>query len=191
MKFDIQDELMAHLPEMRAFARFLAKDMERAEDLVQDASVRILAAADRFEPGTNFKAWSFTILRNLNHNERLKSTRIVELGGAGEYLEKIAPLAATQDSTLTFRDFSRAFWQLEESYREVLMLVGANGLSYENAAKVCGCEVGTIKSRVSRARQSLRNELLAAKQHTADTKKGTLSVEPSPRKPALPRKKSQ
>ena len=161
VKFDIKDELLACLPDMRAFARFLVKDRERADDLVQDAAVRVLAAADQFQPGTNFKAWVFTILRNLYYNELQKSKRFVDHGGTGDSHEIISVLSATQESSLDFRDFHKVFWQLNENHREVLMLIGASGLSYEDAANVCGCQVGTIRSRVSRARRDLRERLEA------------------------------
>ncbi len=165
--FDIQDELLACLPDMHAFARFLAKDYERANDLVQEATVRVLAAADQFRPGTNFKAWVFTILRNLYYNELQKSKRFVDYGGSGDSLEFLSALSATQEASLDFRDFYQVFWQLDEKHREVLMLVGASGLSYEDAAGVCGCQVGTIKSRVSRARRDLRERMEAAKEKDA------------------------
>lgn len=146
---------------MRAFARFLVKDRDRADDLVQDATVRVLMAADQFEPGTNFKAWVFTILRNLYYNDLRKNGRFVENSEDTDVAELFTAVDASQDSTLDFRDFFRVFWRLEESQREVLMLVGASGMSYEDASKICGCKVGTIKSRVSRARQQLKNELEA------------------------------
>jgi len=167
VKFDIQDELLACLPDMHAFARFLVKDYERADDLVQEATVRVLAAADQFRPGTNFKAWVFTILRNLYYNELQKSKRFVDHDGMGDRLEFVSALSATQESSLEFRDFYQVFWQLDENHREVLMLVGASGLSYEDAANVCGCQVGTIKSRVSRARRDLRERLEATRKETA------------------------
>ncbi len=169
MKFDIQNELLACLPDMNAFARFLAKDYERANDLVQEATVRVLTAADQFEPGTNFKAWVFTILRNLYYNELQKTKRFVDHDGANRNIEAISGVASTQESSLDFRDFYQIFWQLDEKHREVLMLVGASGLSYEDAASICGCQVGTIKSRVSRARQDLRERLEAAKKTVAPT----------------------
>lgn len=167
VKFDIQDELLACLPDMYAFARFLVKDYERADDLVQEATVRVLGAANQFRPGTNFKAWVFTILRNLYYNELQKSKRFVDHGGTGDSFEFMSALAATQESSLDFRDFYEAFWQLDENHREVLMLVGASGLSYEDAANVCGCQVGTIKSRVSRARRDLRERLEASRKAAA------------------------
>ena len=161
--FDIQEELLVCLPDMQAFARFLTKDRNRADDLVQDASVRVLAAADQFTPGTNFKAWVFTILRNLHYNERQRSRRQVDQGDDGTALEIATALSGGQEASLDFRDFHRAFWALEEMHREVLMLVGSSGLSYEDAAKICGCSVGTIKSRVSRGRRALREKMAAGK----------------------------
>jgi len=167
VSYDIKDELLACLPDMHAFARFLAKDYERADDLVQEATLRVLASASQFQPGTNFKAWVFTILRNLYYNELQKTKRFVDHGGSDNSLELLTALSATQESSLDFRDFYRVFWQLDEAHREVLMLVGASGLSYEDAASVCGCQVGTIKSRVSRARRDLRKRMEAAKQGAA------------------------
>ncbi len=164
LKFDIQNELLACLPDMHAFARFLVRDYESADDLVQDAAVRVLTAADQFQPGTNFKAWVFTILRNLYYNERKKTRYTSNLSTATNRFEFFSAVPAIQDSSLDFRDFYRAFWRLDENHREVLMLVGVSGLSYENAADVCGCKVGTIKSRVSRARRDLKEKLKAVKQ---------------------------
>ena len=158
---DIRDELLACLPDMQTFARYLVKDYERADDLLQEATVRVLEAADQYQPGTNFKAWAFTVLRNLYYNELKKSQRFVDHGGTGNTIEFMSALAATQESSLDFRKFYQAFWQLDENHREALMLVGASGFSYEDAARVCGCPVGTIRSRVSRARRDLRERLEA------------------------------
>jgi RNA polymerase sigma-70 factor (ECF subfamily) len=120
---------------------------------VHDAAVRALAAADKFTPGTNFKAWMFVILRNLHYNEARKGHwRNVPFD---EVTVAKHAIPATQEVALKFCDFRRAFWQLGDDQREVLMLVGASGLSYEDAAKVCNCAVGTVKSRVSRAREEL------------------------------------
>jgi RNA polymerase sigma-70 factor, ECF subfamily len=145
--------LVECIPHLRAFARSLTRDRELADDLVHDAAVRALAAAHQFSPGTNFKAWIFTILRNLFYNEgRRDRSKHVPFEEA-TVVEHSIP--ATQEIALEFSDFKRAFWQLGEDHREVLILVGASGLSYEEAAEVCHCAVGTIKSRVSRARQEL------------------------------------
>jgi RNA polymerase sigma-70 factor, ECF subfamily len=150
---EFRSALVDSIPHLRAFARSLTRNRDRADDLVHDAAVRALAAADQFTPGTNFKAWIFTILRNLYYNEGRKDhSRNVPFDEA-TVTEHAIP--ATQEAALEFCDFRRAFWQLGEDHREVLMLVGASGLSYEEAAKICDCAVGTIKSRVSRARQEL------------------------------------
>ena len=148
-----QEDLLACIPHLRAYARFLTGNRERADDLVQDALVRALTAAHQFQTGTNLKAWIFTILRNLFYNEirknRLKVQSLDDIPGEGP------ATPPTQDANLEFADFRRAFWQLGQSQREVLIMVGASGLSYEEAAAICGCAVGTIKSRVSRARREL------------------------------------
>jgi len=150
---EFRSALVDCIPHLRAFARSLTRNRDRADDLVHDAAVRALAAADQFTPGTNFKAWIFTILRNLYYNEGRKDhSRNVPFD---ETTVTEHAIPATQEAALEFSDFRRAFWQLGEDHREVLMLVGASGLSYEEAAKICDCAVGTIKSRVSRARQEL------------------------------------
>ena len=150
---EFRSALVDSIPHLRAFARSLTRNRDRADDLVHDAAVRALAAAQQFTPGTNFKAWIFTILRNLYYNEGRKDhSRNVPFDEALVTEHAIPP---TQESALEFCDFRRAFWQLGEDHREVLMLVGASGLSYEEAATICNCAVGTIKSRVSRARQEL------------------------------------
>jgi len=153
VKFDVRAEVIAVLPHLRAFARFLTGHRERADDLVQDAVVRALTAAHQFQPGTNFKAWMFTILRNLFYNEGRKAR--MKTDPLDEMNESQHSMGPTQESGLEFDDFRRAFWRLSEEQREVLILVGASGVSYEEAAEICGCAVGTIKSRVSRARAQL------------------------------------
>ncbi len=156
MTFNLQNELLDCLPQMRAFAQFLTRDPQRVDDLVQEATLRVLSASDQFQPGTNFKAWVFTIIRNLYFNDLRKARRFADTGDEGEEFDHLSALPATQESSVEFRNFFHAFWQLGEEHREVLMLVGANGLSYERASEICGCEIGTVKSRVSRARKELR-----------------------------------
>lgn len=148
-----QAEILAVIPHLRAFARSLTRNREEADDLVHDAVVRALSAAQQFTPGTNFRAWMFTILRNLFYNEiRRRHKRTVSLETA-DIPEPSHP--AHQEESLVLCDFRRAFWQLNPQYREILILVGASGLSYEQASIICHCQVGTIKSRVSRARAQL------------------------------------
>ena len=158
MSAELQSALLDVLPHLRAFARSLTRNRDQADDLVNDTIVRAISASKQFTPGTNFKAWIFTILRNLYYNQSRKDhSRNVPYDEA-TLTEHASP--PTQEGALEFGDFRRAFWQLGEDHREVLMLVGASGLSYEEAAKICDCAVGTIKSRVSRARQEL-TKLLA------------------------------
>ncbi len=143
-----------YLPDLRAFARSLAANQHQADDLVQTAILRALDAAQQFTPGTNFKAWSFTILRNVFYNQwRAPASRHVGLDDCVVVTPSTAP---TQEAYLEFCDFRRCFAQLGPDQREALMLVGASGLSYEEAAVVCNCAPGTMKSRVSRARATLR-----------------------------------
>jgi RNA polymerase sigma-70 factor (ECF subfamily) len=143
-----------YLPELRAFARALASNRHQADDLVQGAVMRALAAAQQFTPGTNFKAWIFTILRNVFYNQcRSPWSQNVPLDEEGGNDPVVGP---SQERSLEFCDFRRAFAQLVPEQREALLLVGASGLGYEEAATICGCAVGTVKSRVSRARDNLR-----------------------------------
>jgi RNA polymerase sigma-70 factor (ECF subfamily) len=143
-----------YLPDLRAFARSLAVNGHQADDLVQTAILRALDAAQQFTPGTNFKAWSFTILRNVFYNQwRSPVARQVALDDCVMVAPSTAP---TQEATLEFCDFRRAFAQLGPDHREALLLIGASGLSYSEAGTVCNCAPGTMKSRVSRARALLR-----------------------------------
>jgi RNA polymerase sigma-70 factor (ECF subfamily) len=142
------------LPDLRAFARSLTKDRVLADDLVQDAAVRALTSAHLFMRGTNLKAWLFTILRNCFYNNLRSRQREAALP-SNDPESHGASQEGHQESCLALCDFRRAFWQLSSEHREVLMLVGPSGLSYEMAGEVCGCAVGTIKSRVSRARSEL------------------------------------
>src|SRR5215475_6302166 len=149
----VREEILLCLPHLRAFARSLAGNRDKADDLVQDAIVLALAAANQFTPGTNFKAWIFTILRNRYFNDLRKNRHIIEPLEAAD-ISSLAT-AAHHDAGLVFDEFQQAFMTLAPSQREALILVAASGFSYGEAAKVCNCAVGTIKSRVSRARREL------------------------------------
>src|SRR5919205_2506509 len=149
----IRDALLAAVPSLRAFAISLCGQVNRADDLVQDTLVRALAHIDRFERGTNLNAWLFTILRNLFHSEYRKRRREVE-DPDGSYAGRLK-VQPEQGSRLDFEDFRSALAKLPADQREALLLVGASGFSYEEAANICGCAVGTIKSRVNRARKKL------------------------------------
>ena len=148
-----RDALLAAVPSLRAFAISLTGHYDRADDLVQDTLVRALANIDRFEPGTNLNAWLFTILRNLFYSVHRKRRREVE-DPDGAYAGRLRA-APEQTAKLEFKDFQAALNRLTSDQREVLVLVGAEGFSYEEAARICGVAVGTIKSRVNRARSRL------------------------------------
>ena len=154
---DIRQALLLAMPKLRAFALSLCHNPDQADDLVQDTLVRAIANLDRFEEGTNLNAWLFTILRNQFYSLARKRRYEVE-DGDGEYVARLAT-PAEQGANLDFQDFRRAFRQLTNEQREVLLLVGASGVSYEEAAAICGVAIGTIKSRINRARRRL-TELL-------------------------------
>jgi RNA polymerase sigma-70 factor, ECF subfamily len=152
-EFDMRTALLGAVPSLRAFAISLSGDVDRADDLVQDTLVRALANIHRFEPGTNLNAWLFNILRNLFHSEYRKRRREVE-DPDGSYAASLRA-APDQQAHLDFTDLRAALGKLSHDQREALLLVGAQGFSYEDAANICGCAVGTIKSRVNRARKRL------------------------------------
>lgn len=149
----IADALLAAVPSLRAFAISLSGNVDRADDLVQDTLLRALSHIDSFEPGTNLHAWLFTILRNLFHSEYRKQRREV-LDIDGVHASKLATQPEQSDH-LFMEDFKLALGRLPHDQREALLLVGASGFSYEEAADICNCAVGTIKSRVNRARSKL------------------------------------
>jgi RNA polymerase sigma-70 factor, ECF subfamily len=155
---ELRDALLAAVPSLRAFAISLSGQVDRADDLVQDTLLRALSYIDRFERGTNLNAWLFTILRNLFHSEYRKRRREVE-DPDGSYAGRLK-VHPEQGSRLDFEDFRAALAKLPADQREALLLVGASGFAYEEAAQICGCAVGTIKSRVNRARSRLA-QLLA------------------------------
>jgi RNA polymerase sigma-70 factor, ECF subfamily len=155
---EVRAAMLAALPSLRAFALSLTNAREIADDLVQDTLVRALAKIDQFEPGTNMGAWLFTILRNLFYSQCRRTKREIE-DPDGSYAARLwAP--PEQHGTCAVQDMLRALRKLPADQREVLLLIVAEGLSYEEAAHICGVAVGTIKSRVSRGRVRLA-ELLA------------------------------
>ena len=154
----MRDAVLAAVPNLRAFAISLSGNVDRADDLVQETLLRALANIDSFERGTNMSAWLFTILRNLFRSEYRKRRREVE-DADGSYAERLKS-QPEQTGRVEFTEFRTALAQLPPDQREALILVGASGFSYEEAAEICGCAVGTIKSRVNRARGRLA-ELLS------------------------------
>ncbi len=145
--------MLRSLPHLRAFAISLTGDLTRADDLVQEALLRALSNLDRFEPGTNMRAWLFTILRNLFHTEFRKRKREIEdVDGA---ISARVPVLPEQEGHVAMSDLQAALAKLSPEHREALLLIGAQGLSYEETARICGTYIGTIKSRVNRARARL------------------------------------
>jgi RNA polymerase sigma-70 factor (ECF subfamily) len=158
VNFDIAEQFRGVMPHLRGYARSLTRNADAADDLVQDALVRAWASKEQFIPGTNFRAWMFTIMRHrfLDECRRNKGPHLP--------IEDVSTHAAlvsgpAQDSAIEFEEMALAYWQMAPNHREILMLVGALGLEYEEAAKVIGCAVGTVRSRLSRARNDLQNQI--------------------------------
>jgi RNA polymerase sigma-70 factor (ECF subfamily) len=154
-----RDGLLAALPALRTYAQSLAGNAARADDLVQEALLRAWANQDRFVPGTKLKAWLFTILRNQFYSECRQHRREIEDVDGAIASQLVTP--APQEHGSDLRVVLARMAQLPAPQREALLLVGAQGLTYEAAAEVLGCQTGTVKSRVSRARAYLNAHLEA------------------------------
>ena len=150
---DFKRAMLACLPSLRAFAVSLCKRHDYADDLVQDTIMKAWAKKESFEHGTNMKAWLFTILRNEFYSQARKSGREIQ-DSDGYFTEQLANNPG-QYGVLDMNDFRAALEKLPDDQREAIILVGASGFAYEEAAVICGCAVGTIKSRVNRARNRL------------------------------------
>ncbi len=148
-----RDDMVRLIPALRSFTRGLCRSKEMADDIVQDAMLRAWAARDSFTPGTNFRAWMFRIARN-QFFTRFRKERMRESWDP-EWIEQMLISPPAQQDAVHLSDVLSALQMLPASQREVLMLVGANGVSYEEAAEVIGCAVGTVKSRLARGRQAL------------------------------------
>ncbi len=152
-KRSVRDDLVAAIPNMRAFAISLCGNRETADDLVQETLVKAWDKMDSFQEGTNLKAWLFTILRNTYFSELRKTKREVA-DANGELAARVA-IAPEQQGHIDLADLDAALGKLPPDQREALILIGAEGFSYEEAASIADCAVGTIKSRVNRARSKL------------------------------------
>jgi RNA polymerase sigma-70 factor, ECF subfamily len=152
-----RDDLVKTIPSLRAFAISLTQNNDRADDLVQETLVKAWDKQSSFQPGTNLKAWLFTILRNEFYSQMRKRGR--EVQDSDGMLTASVAIHPGQQGSVDLKDFRRALEQLPEDQREAIVLIGASGFSYEEAAEICGCAVGTIKSRVSRARTRLQEIL--------------------------------
>ena len=153
MSGSFRDDLVAAIPMLRGFARSLSGNRDRADDLVQETLAKAIANRDKYRPGTNLHAWLVTILRNQYYSEGRRRWREVS-DAEGTHAARLTQ-APGHESHLQMREFLGALQILPPEQREALILVGASGLSYEEAAEVIGTRVGTVKSRVSRARARL------------------------------------
>ncbi len=163
--------LLELIPFLRAFARSLCGNPDAADDLAQETLVKAWQSRSSFTPGTNLKAWIFTILRNQFYSDRRRAWR--QAPWDQEAAERIPGAADEQSWAAQLSDTARALKFLSDEQREALILVGAGGFSYEAAAKICNCAVGTVKSRVARARKTLLailegNELLPPASESTD-----------------------
>lgn len=153
--FDFRAELTGVVPHLRAFARGLCGRPDYADDLVQEALLKAWTARDSFQPGTSIRSWTFVILRNVYLSEARRNRF------RGDYdpdlAEKLLSQPAGQEDGLHMGDLRSAMMRLSPERREALLLVGAGGFSYEEAADIAQCAVGTMKSRVARARRSLED----------------------------------
>lgn len=150
---DPRDEIVEHLPAMRAFALSLTRNGSAADDLVQDTIVKAWKNIEKFSAGTNMRAWLFTILRNTFYSDRRKGKR--EVADVDGKMAATLSQKPDHDGRMAMADFEEEFAKLPSEQREALMLVGAMGFSYEEAAHTCQVAVGTIKSRVNRGRVRL------------------------------------
>lgn len=154
---EFQHALKEVTPHLRAFARGLCGDRDRADDLVQEAMLRAWSARGRFCAGTNFKAWTFTILRNAFYSEARRARFTGDYDEA--VAERVLRAPASQESAIELSDVLRALQAVPDSYREALMLVAVGSLTYEEIADICGIALGTVKSRICRARAMLSHAL--------------------------------
>ncbi len=150
---NVTEEMVSLVPQLHTFARSLCRDGVRADDLVQEALLRAFDNLERFKPGTNLKAWLFTIVRN-EHYSQLRRRKFEAHDVSPDQLPEPS-VPPDHDGELELRDLNRALAALSPGQRAALILVSASGFSYEEAASICGCAVGTIKSRVARARTML------------------------------------
>ena len=152
------EEVIAQIPALRVFARSLCRDRVEADDLVQETLLRAIENIDRFQPGTNLRAWLFTILRNRFYSGWAKRAR--ERTGDADCVSSVPVSTADgQFWHLRMREMEAALHALPRPYRETIILVGVLGESYLHAAEILGCDIGTVKSRMNRARAALKQRM--------------------------------
>jgi RNA polymerase sigma-70 factor, ECF subfamily len=147
-------EMTASLPALRSFARSLCRHRDMADDLVQETMVRAWSSRHTFLPGSKFRPWLFTILRNQFYNAVRKQGRLV--AWEPEAAERLLVQDPEQETRIHVADIEGALDQLPDNQREMLLLIAGSGLSYEEAAVVADCKLGTVKSRINRGRAAMR-----------------------------------
>lgn len=152
-----RSEIVRLIPALRAFAHTLCRDASEADDLVQETLMKGIANINRFQPGTNMKSWLFTIMRNTSYTRFKMANR--EGPGLLDCASSRPAISASQEWSLRSQEMARAIEALPDDQRQVIVLIGILGTSYDDAAGICGCAVGTIKSRLSRARYRLLETL--------------------------------
>lgn len=160
------EQMVAQIPYLRAFAISLSGSYSVADDLVQDTLVKAWSHSDSFQPGTNFRAWLVTILRNTYFSQYRKRAR--EVQDSDNVLAEQIPVKGGQEANVTMQDVQKALDKLAPEHREILLMIGITELSYEEAAQVCNIAVGTVKSRLNRARAKLAEHLGLAGAHEID-----------------------
>jgi RNA polymerase sigma factor (sigma-70 family) len=145
------------LPAMRAFAQRLSRNPADVDDLVQETLFRTLKSFDRFAPDTQLKSWMFTIMRNAFLTRLHSANR--EAPGALECVAITSAMEASQEWCMETREVLEAIDRLPAHYRDVILLIGVSGVSYDEAARICGCNIGTVKSRLNRARMQVLEQL--------------------------------
>lgn len=175
MTATFKQQLVESIPMLRGFARSLSGNRDRADDLVQETLAKAIANRDKFRIGTNLHAWLVTILRNQYYSEgRRRWREVADVDGA--FAARLADLPA-HDGRMQLQDFLSAMQLLPDEQREALILIGASGLSYEEAADILGTRVGTVKSRVSRARTRLEAVLSGKADFKRDDEAAAQSLE--------------
>ena len=157
MQTEFRELLIAALPHLRAYARSLTGSADQADDLVQDTALRLLGAQEQYRQGTNFRAWAIAALRNRFIDIRRRAR--FHGGSIDDIDTSLFAQQASQETVVYFEQTAREFWRLSPAHREIITMIGINGMSYEQVAKVLGCPIGTVRSRLARARAELQSAI--------------------------------
>ena len=157
MQTEFRELLITALPHLRAYARSLTGSADQADDLVQDTAMRLLIAQEQYREGTNFRAWAIAALRN-RFIDICRRSRFH--GGSIDDIDtSLFAQLPSQETVVYFEQTAREFWRLSPAHREIITMIGINGMSYEQVAKVLGCPIGTVRSRLARARAELQSAI--------------------------------